>query len=101
MQNKPGRPSDAPPRLTLQVQTPRGLWSTTQPPEASLRPVYPLPTKVQQVIDEAREVFTFAEDGNAYTLLRGKEKLDPARPLASYQLAENELLVLSVKGGNA
>lgn len=96
-----GNETLAPPRITLQVQTPRGLWSTTQPEAASKRPVYTIPTKVQQVIADARDVFGFVEEENAYTLLRGKEKLDPNRPLASYQLAENELLVLSVKGGNA
>jgi hypothetical protein len=91
----------APPHVTLRVQTPRGLWSTTEPKDAAKRPVYTIPTKVQQVIDDSRLVFGFVEEENAYTLLRGKEKLDPNRPLASYQLTENELLVLSVKGGNA
>ena len=87
--------------VTLQVQTPRGLWSTTQPPNATKRPVYPESTKIQQVIDDARSVFGFVEADNKYTLLEGTTRLEPERTIASYHIKDNTLLVLSVKGGNA
>lgn len=89
------------PRVTLQVQTPRGLWSTTSPANATKRPVYEISTKVAQVIADAREVFKFTESDNKYVLLQGSTALDPERPLASYHFADGTLLVLSVQGGNA
>lgn len=88
-------------RVTLQVQTPRGLWSKTSPPKAEKRPVYPISTKVAQVIADAREVFKFTESDNKYVLLHGSTTLDPNRTLASYHFADDTLLVLSVQGGNA
>lgn len=88
-------------RVTLQIQTPRGLWSKTSPPNATKRPVYPISTKVEQVIADAREVFKFTESENKYVLLHGSTTLEPNRPLASYHLADDTLLVLSVQGGNA
>jgi len=90
-----------PPAVTLQVQTPRGLWNATEPPEAAKRPTYPIPTKVEQVIADARVVFGFVEEDNKYQLLIGTDPLDPQRPLASYHFAEGTLLILSVQGGNA
>jgi hypothetical protein len=90
-----------PPQVTLQVQTPRGLWSMTQPPDAPRRPSYPISTKVAQVIADARAVFGFVEEDSKYALLHGDDSLDPERPLASYQLAADALLILSVQGGNA
>lgn len=90
-----------PPRIQLQVQTPRGLWSMTEPEEADLRPEYPISTKVQQVLDDARSIFGFVEDDSQYALLRDGKPLEPQRPLASYHLEDNDLLVLSVQGGNA
>lgn len=89
------------PRVTLQVQTPRGLWSKTSPPDATKRPVYPISTKVAQVISDAREVFKFTEADNKYVLLQGSARLEPERTLASYHFADDTLLVLSVQGGNA
>jgi hypothetical protein len=83
------------------VQTPRGLWSQTEPPKADKRPVYPASTKVSQVIADAREVFKFTENDNKYVLLDGAEKLEPQRTLASYHIKDNTLLILSVQGGNA
>lgn len=87
--------------VTLQVQTPRGLWSMTEPPNATKRPEYPQSTKIERVISDVREVFKFVESDSKYTLLLGKEVLAPERTLASYHLKDGTLLVLSVQGGNA
>lgn len=100
-----GKPQDedrhAPPHLQLRVQTPRGLWSMTEPASATRRPEYPISTKVQTVIDDARAVFQFVEQDSKYTMFLGQAQLDPARTLASYHLESDVLLVLSVQGGNA
>jgi len=85
----------------LRVQTPRGLWSMQEPKDATKRPVYPISTKIEQVIQDAREVFKFVEQDSKYTLFRGDEILDPQRTLASYKIEDGTLLVLSVQGGNA
>ena len=90
-----------PPIVRLLVQTPRGLWSVSEPPDAQKRPLYPISTKVEQVIADARSVFGFVENDSKYTLLRGDEALEPQRPLASYHIENDTLLVLSVQGGNA
>ncbi|HEX8185405.1 MAG TPA: hypothetical protein VF747_11655 [Blastocatellia bacterium] len=95
------KPGDDKHTVTLQVQTPRGLWSTTQPEGAAKRPVYPQSAKMQQIIDDAREVFKFVEADSKYTLLEGTTKLEPERTIVSYHLKDNTLLLLSVKGGNA
>jgi len=87
--------------LSLRVQTPRGLWSLDQPAEAPRRPVYALNSKIQQIINDAREVFGFVENGNQYVLLHGDERLQPERTIESYHLKDGALLVLSVQGGNA
>lgn len=89
------------PQLMLRVQTPRGLWSISQPEDAELRPRYPISTKVEKVIQDARAVFGFVEEDSKYTLLLGKEVLAPERPLASFQIEDGTLLILSVQGGNA
>jgi hypothetical protein len=90
-----------PPRVSLKIQTPRGLWSTTEPANAAKRPIYPISTKIGQVITDAREVFKFTETGNQYVLLHGQTKLESERTIASYHLIDGTLLVLSVQGGNA
>lgn len=87
--------------VSLQVQTPRGLWSETTPPNATRRPVYPQSTKIEQIITDARAVFNFTEADNKYVLLHGQEKLEPQRTIVSYHLESGTLLVLSVQGGNA
>jgi len=87
--------------VRLRIQTPRGLWSMEEPKDAKVRPKYPLSTKVEQVIQDARSVFHFVEQDSKYTLLRGNEILEPQRTLASYQIEDGTLLVLSVQGGNA
>ncbi len=87
--------------LQLRVQTPRGLWSMTEPKDAKIRPEYDETAKVEQVITDARSVFGFVENDSKYTLFRGKDQLDPHRTLASYKIEDNELLTLSVQGGNA
>jgi hypothetical protein len=92
---------DKQPRIMLQIQTPRGLWSKTLPVNATKRPVYPISTKVEQVIADSREVFKFTESENKYVLMHGSTPLEPNRPLASYHFADDILLVLSVQGGNA
>ena len=89
------------PTVRLLVQSPRGLWSMNEPPEAQKRPLYPISAKVEQVIADARSVFGFVENDSKYTLLRGDEALEPQRPLASYHIENDTLLVLSVQGGNA
>ena len=89
------------PTIRLRVQTPRGLWSMTEPEGTDRRPEYPQSTKVQQVIDDARHVFGFVDNDSKYALLRGEEMLAPERTLVSYHLEDNALLVLSVQGGNA
>ena len=53
------------------------------------------------MIADARTVFTFVENHSKYTLFRGKEELAPERTLESYGIKNEELLVLSVQGGNA
>ena len=87
--------------VRLRVQTPRGLWSMEEPKTAQKRPLYPISTKVEQVIEDARDVFKFVEQDSKYTLLRGNEKLEPQRTLVSYKIEDDTLLVLSVQGGNA
>src|SRR4051812_21468341 len=94
-------PELGPPTVRLRIQTPRGLWSMDQPPDAQKRPKYPISTKVDQVIADARSVFGFVEEDSKYTLLRGDDVLEPHRPLASYHIENDTLLVLSVQGGNA
>lgn len=90
-----------PPRVQLRVQTPRGIWSMTEPANADRRPDYPASTKVQAVVDDSRSVFNFVENDSIYTLFLGKEQLKPERTLASYHIGTDTLLVLSVQGGNA
>lgn len=87
--------------VQIRVQTPRGLWSIEEPEDAIKRPRYPISTKIEQVIEDARSVFKFVEQDSKYTLLRGNEKLEPQRTLASYKIEDDTLLVLSVQGGNA
>lgn len=88
--------------VKLRIQTPRGLWSMHEPKEAEERPEYPVTTKVERVIADARNIFHFVEEDSKYSLFRHKEVLDPHRSLASYQILEDgTLLVLSVQGGNA
>lgn len=87
--------------VRLQIQTPRGLWSMDEPKDAIKRPEYPISTKIEQVIEDAREVFKFVEQDSKYTLFRGTELLEPQRTLASYKIEDETLLVLSVQGGNA
>ena len=89
------------PTVALQIQTPRGLWNAAEPANAAKRPTYPLSTRVEQVIRDAREVFGFVEDDNKYELLHGEDKLEPQRPLASFHFENGTLLILSVQGGNA
>src|SRR5687768_15169321 len=90
-----------PPRVQVRVQTPRGLWSMTEPAIAPRRPEYPISTPVATVIADARTVFNFVEQDSLYTLFLNGTQLEPGRPLASYHLADDALLVLSVQGGNA
>jgi hypothetical protein len=94
-------PDVGPPTVRLRIQTPRGLWSMDQPPNAQKRPKYSVSTKVERVIADARSVFGFVEEDSKYTLLHGREVLEPHRPLASYRIEDGTLLVLSVQGGNA
>lgn len=95
------RGKGGPPRLTLRIQTPRGLWSMTEPENAALRPEYAISTKIEQVIRDARSVFGFVEEDSKYTLLQGRDPLAPERTLASYQMEDSALLILSIQGGNA
>lgn len=88
-------------RVTLQIQTPRGLWNKKSPKDAALRPVYEKTEKIQQIIDDARTVFKFVENDNKYALFLGEQQLDPHRTIESYHLEDETLLVLSVQGGNA
>lgn len=87
--------------LSLRVQTTRGLWSTKQPPDAPRRPVYAPNSKIQQIINDVREVFGFVDDGNKCVLLHDDKQLEPERTVASYHLQDGALLILSVQGGNA
>ncbi|MDB4914946.1 MAG: hypothetical protein JWM95_2590 [Gemmatimonadetes bacterium] len=89
------------PKVQIKVQTPRGLWSMDDPKEATLRPEYAIAAKVQDVIDDVRNVFKFVENDSKYTLFLGRTELEPQRTLASYQIKTDTLLVLSVQGGNA
>src|SRR5260370_31711506 len=81
----------------FKVQTPRGLWSMTEPKDATKRPEYPVTTKIEQVILDVRSVFKFVEQDSKYTLLRGDEILEPQRTLASYKVEDHTLLVLPVQ----
>ncbi len=101
LKEKDDKDKDKPRRVTLQIQTPRGLWSKNSPKKAEKRPVYPNSTKIAQVIADAREVFKFTENDNKYVLLHGTTQLEPERTLASYHFDDDTLLVLSVQGGNA
>lgn len=87
--------------VTLRIQTPRGEWNRKEPPNVRKRPIYPISTKVEQVVADVREVFGFVEDDNKYQLLNGKEPLEPQHPLSRYRLKDGTLLVLTVQGGNA
>jgi len=99
--NAGGGDPQGPPHVQFRVQTPRGLWSVTDPADAAIRPSYPLSTKIEKVIADVRSVFGFVENDSKYTLLLGTEQLEPQRTLASYKIEKNALLVLSVQGGNA
>lgn len=88
-------------RIALQVQTPRGLWNQKVPANAPIRPIYEKTTKIQQIIDDARQVFKFVENDNKYTLFLGEQQLEPNRTVVSYHLGDEALVVLSVQGGNA
>lgn len=88
-------------KIELQVQTPRGLWNKKLPKDAALRPVYEKTAKIQQIIDDARKVFKFAENDNKYALFLGEKQLEPTHTIESYHLKDETLLVLSVQGGNA
>ncbi len=101
LKEKDDKDKDKPRRVTLQIQTPRGLWSKNSPKRAEKRPVYPNSTKIAQVIADAREVFKFTENDNKYVLLHGTTQLEPERTLASYHFDDDTLLVLTVQGGNA
>lgn len=104
MTNKPNagdRDPQGPPHVQFRVQTPRGLWSMTEPADAKIRPDYPSSTKIEQVIADVRSVFGFVENDSKYTLLLGNEQLEPQRTLTSYKIAKDTLLVLTVQGGNA
>ncbi len=101
LKEKDDKDKDKPRRVTLQIQTPRGLWSKNSPKKAEKRPVYPNSTKIAQVIADAREVFKFTENDNKYVLLHGTTQLEPERTLASYHFDDDTLLVLSIQGGNA
>lgn len=90
-----------PPTVRISVQTPRGVWSMTQPAGAPIRPEYEIATKVERVIADARSVFGFVENDSKYTLHFAGVKLEPQRTLASYQIKDGSTLVLSVQGGNA
>jgi len=93
--------SNAKHNVQLRVQTPRGLWSMSEPKEADRRPEYEQSAKVQDVIGDARAVFKFVENDSKYTLFQGKQQLEPQRTLVSYHIEANALLTLSVQGGNA
>ncbi len=90
-----------PPTVKLRIQTPRGEWNMTNPSDAAKRPVYPISTKIEQVIADTRAVFGFVEDDNQYKMFHGTDPLEPQRPLASYHFVDGTLLILSVQGGNA
>lgn len=90
-----------PRRIHLRVQTPRGLWSMTEPSIAARRPEYSIETTVAAVIADARTVFQFVEQDSLYTLFLGTTPLALERPLVSYGIVDDTLLVLSVQGGNA
>ena len=90
-----------PPHVEFSIQTPRGLWSMTEPENASLRPNYPIGTKIEQVITDVRMVFKFVENDSKYELRLGDELLEPQRTLASYKIDKKTVLVLTVQGGNA
>jgi hypothetical protein len=87
--------------LQLRVQTPRGLWSMTEPKDADRRPEYEPSAKVATVIGDARAVFKFVENDSKYTLFLGQQQLEPQRTLVSYHIETQALLTLSVQGGNA
>ena len=87
--------------LRRRVQTPRGIWSMTEPAIAPRRPEYPISAQAATVIADARTVFNFVEQDSLYTLFLNGTQMAPERPLASYHLADDALLVLSVQGGNA
>jgi hypothetical protein len=104
MSNNPNagaRDPQGPPHVQFRVQTPRGVWSMSDPAGATIRPDYPISTKIGQVIADARSVFGFVENDSKYTVLLGTEQLDPERTIASYKVETNTLLVLTVQGGNA
>jgi hypothetical protein len=87
--------------LHLIVQTPRGVWDQHNPPHAKKKPVYRPSATVQEVIDDARAVFGFIEQDNAYVLLLKGKQLSPQQTLQEAGVADGDLLVLTVQGGNA
>lgn len=99
--NARARDPQGPPHVQFRIQTPRGLWSMTDPAGATIRPDYPISAKIGQVITDVRSVFGFVENDSKYTLLLGTEQLDPQRTVASYKIGTNTLIVLTVQGGNA
>jgi hypothetical protein len=99
--NSHGSGGHGQPVVHIRVQTPRGLWSMTEPEIAPRRPEYAIGTQIAIVIEDARAVFKFVEQDSRYTLFLNGAQLAPDRTLVSYHIAEDTLLVLSVQGGNA
>src|SRR5260370_34855122 len=85
----------------FKVQTPRGLWSLTEPKDATKRPEYPVTTKIEQVILDVRGVFKFVEQDSKYTLLRGAEILEPQRPRPSCKTEDRTRSIRPDHRGNA
>ena len=72
--------------LSLIIQTPKGSWETT----------FPKTTKISEVLSATISHFGFAPNGS-YELRLDKnpnEALNPERTLVSYQIEDNDILVL-------
>lgn len=75
--------------ITITIQTGRGSDSHS----------FPKQTKISEVIEWAVNKFGYPGD-DSYAIVRAttNEELDPHRPLISYHIEDNEVLILSATG---
>ena len=76
--------------ITVQIETTQGTWKTT----------FPKTTKVQEVIQAILSHFGFVANGR-YELLLDNDPdnaLTPERPLVSYSIEDNDVLVFTDLG---
>lgn len=76
--------------ITVKIQTPRGEWITT----------FPKTTKIGEVINAIVTHFGFATNGKYQLRLASDPNtiLEPERPLVSYKIKDNDVLIFTDLG---